>query len=131
MLSIIIHWLFGNEYPITFVSVTAAICILTSILMKVKLDSYLLEERTPIKVKITDNSLYFMSVSGKTKEIKMEDIEVVNLRKTLFDGVIVSIIERKGKEEVRYHQFYLSREIGEEIVRKHSKYVDYDFKKKR
>ncbi len=84
-----------------------------------------IQDAAPIKVKITDEALYFMKSSGKIIKIKLEDIEVVKLRKTIFDGYIVGIMERKDENTVKYYNFYLSKRLGEAIIKKHSKYVDY------
>ncbi len=119
-----------NRQTVIFLMVVSVVSFISTMAVSFTIGKEFEENRNPIKVKITDSSLYFMSASGKTKEIKIEDIEVINLRKTLFDGAFVSIIERVDKDKVRYHHIYLSRELGEEIIRRHSKYVDYNFKKK-
>ncbi len=109
-------------------TIYAASSILTLFLGMMNIRS-MIQNAAPIKVKITDEALYFMKSSGEIIKIKLEDIEVVNLRKTIFDGYIVGIMERKDKNSVKHHAFYLSRKLGEAIIKKHSKYVDYGFDK--
>ncbi|NPA75017.1 MAG: hypothetical protein GXO25_02910 [Euryarchaeota archaeon] len=97
--------------------------------MKIQIDGEILDKRTPIKIKITDDAIYFMSESGKIKEIRLENIELVMLNKTLFgNGAIVKIIERISGNKVKHHYFYLDEELGKVIRDAHSKYVDYGFK---
>ena len=125
ILFIVRSYITNEPAPILFLGTISVICVSIAVFLYIINIRGVIQDAAPIKVKITDEALYFMKSSGKIIKIKLEDIEVVKLRKTIFDGYIVGIMERKDENTVKYCKFYLSKRLGEAIIKKHSKYVDY------